>query len=74
MKKTYAIISVCCFAVAVLYGIGMCFLYDRLAHIYQNPANAYVNLTALAGILGTILLIGGGIFSAVKALGRSGKR
>lgn len=68
MKKTYGIIAISCFLIAVVYAIGMIFLYDRLAAAYQSPSAFYVNLTGMAGLLGTLLLIGGGIFSSVKAL------
>jgi hypothetical protein len=45
----------------------MLFLYDHLAHLYQRPNHPLVNITGLAGLLGTSILLVAGIINAIKA-------
>ena len=66
-KKAHAIVAICCFVIAPVYLAGMLFLYDHLALLYQRPNHPLVNVTGLAGLLGTTILLVAGIINAVKA-------
>lgn len=67
-KKAHAIVSICCFVITPIYLIGMVFLYDHLALLYQRPNHPFVNLTGLAAFFGTAILIIVGIINVVKAV------
>ena len=66
-KKAHAVVSICCFVITPVYLICMVILYDHLASLYQRPDHPLVNLTGLAALLGTAVLIIAGIVNAVKA-------
>jgi len=67
MKKKFAIASIVCFSLAPVYMVGALLLYSRLAEIYQRPDAAPVNLTGLAGLFGTGVLLVLGIVFATRA-------
>ncbi len=66
-KKAHAVVAICCFAVTPVWLFCMLFLYDHLAHLYQRPNHPLVNITGLAGLLGTSILLVAGIINAIKA-------
>jgi hypothetical protein len=45
----------------------MLFLYDHFATLYQRPNHPLVNITGLAGLFGTSIMLVAGIINAVKA-------
>ena len=66
-KKAHAIVAICFFVIAPVWLFGMLFLYDHLATLYQRPNHPLVNVTGLAALFGTSIILVAGIINAVKA-------
>ncbi|MBR4403810.1 MAG: hypothetical protein IKT10_01725 [Clostridiales bacterium] len=67
MNEKYVVQGVACFIAVPFFAWIMFSIYDYLAHETGNPANFYVNATAIIGFAGVLFLVIYGIVNLVKA-------
>ena len=67
-KKAHAIVAICFFVIAPVWLFGMLLLYDHLATLYQRPNHPLVNVTGLAALFGSSVIIVAGIINGIKAV------
>ena len=66
MKKAQRIIGISSLVLVPVFVVIMIFLYDYMASLYGRPDHFIVNGTAMAGLIGTGILVVVGIVSTVK--------